>query len=65
MKEGEWITSDFLPANYRGYCLNNNSYVVIDGFTNDEPYTLINEHKKKYPANFSSKRRKDVVLAQN
>jgi hypothetical protein len=65
MKEGEWITSDFLPANYIGYCLYNNSYVVIDGFTNDEPYTLINEHKKKYPANFSSKRRKDVVLAQN
>ncbi len=64
-KDGEWITADFLPSNYRGYCLFNNNYVLIEGFTEDEPYTLINEHKKKYPANFSSKRRKDHAIAQN
>ena len=65
MKEGAWITADFLPSNYRGYCLYNNSYVVIDGYTEDEPYILINDHKKKYPPNYSSKRRKDNALAQN
>ncbi len=65
MKDGEWITAEYMAPNYRGYCLYNNTYVILDGFTNDEPYLLINEHKKKYPANYSSKRRKDNTLAQN
>ena len=65
MKDGEWITAEHMAPNYRGYCLYNNNYVILDGFTNDEPYLLINEHKKKYPANYSSKRRKDNSLAQN
>jgi hypothetical protein len=64
-KDGEWITAERIAPNYRGYSLYNNNYVILDGFTNDEPYLLINEHKKKYPANYSSKRRKDVTLAQN
>ncbi|MBL0013119.1 MAG: hypothetical protein IPP30_04960 [Flavobacterium sp.] len=64
IKEGEWITADFLPSNYRGYCIYNNNYVLLYGFTEDEPYTFINDHKKKYPANFSSKRRKDNPVVQ-
>jgi hypothetical protein len=64
-KDGEWITAERIAPNYRGYSLYNNNYVLLEGFTNDEPYLLINEHKKKYPANYSSKRRKDNALAQN
>lgn len=65
IKEGEWITSEFLPANYRGYCSYNNYYVAINGFTEDKPQSMINEHKEKYPPNYSSKRRKDNAVAQN
>lgn len=65
MKDGEWITAEHIAPNYRGYSLNNNNYVMLYGFTNDDPYLLISEHKKKYPANYSSKRRKDITLAQN
>jgi len=64
-KDGEWITAERIAPNYRGYSLYNNNYVILDGFTNDEPYLLINEHKKKYPSNYSSKRRKDNALAHN
>jgi hypothetical protein len=64
-KEGEWITADYMPSNYRGYCIYNNNYVLIDGFTEDNPYTLISEHKKQYPANYSRKRKKEIALAQN
>lgn len=64
-KDGKWITSDNLSASYRGYCLYNKFYVILEGFTEDEPYLLLDQHKKKYPTNYSSKRRKDIAIAQN
>jgi hypothetical protein len=64
-KNGVWITSEHISPNYKGYCLYNNTFVIIKGYTDDEPYCLINEHKKEYPANFSNKRRKNIVVAQN
>jgi hypothetical protein len=62
-KDGEWVTSELLSDSYRGYSLYNKSFVILEGFTEDNPYTNIQEHKKKYPANFSSKRRKDAAVA--
>ena len=64
-KDGVWISAEHIAVNYRGYSLYNKNYVKLDGFTNDEPYLLIKEHKKKYPPNYSGKRRKDVTLTQN
>lgn len=64
-KDGVWISAEHIAVNYRGYSLYNKNYVKLDGFTNDEPYLLIKEHKKKYPANYSGKRRKDVTLTKN
>lgn len=57
----KWIMSEFIDSNYRGYSLNNNFYVVINNYDGDEPYLLINEHKQKYPANFSSKHQPRAV----
>jgi hypothetical protein len=60
---GEWITSERIPANFRGYSLKNSNYVMIKGYLGDEPYTLLEKHKKDFPADFSSKRRpKDIEV---
>jgi len=63
-KNGEWIRSQAMPANYRGYSLYNNFFVLLPGFEEEEPYRNINNDKKKYPANFSGKRKKDMALVQ-
>lgn len=60
-RNGDWITSEIMDANYRGYSLNNHFYVAIKDFDGDQPYTKINEHKERYPANFSSKHQPKVV----
>ncbi|PWA07448.1 hypothetical protein [Flavobacterium psychrotolerans] len=55
-EDGAWVTSESIAPNYRGYSINNGTYVMLKGYTGDEPYLLLNEHKLKYPANYSSKR---------
>ena len=63
-KDGEWVTDKYIPASYRGYSLYNKTYIILEGYTEDKPYNLLHEHKKKYPANFSSKGRKDAAIVR-
>lgn len=55
-KNGEdWIESSKLPNALRGYSISNNKRVPIE-YNGDEPYELIKDHVKMYPANYSTKR---------
>lgn len=58
---GEWIKSESLDPTIRGYSLKNGFYVMLEGFTEDNPYTLIDDHRQKYPADFSSRPRKPIA----
>lgn len=51
----DWIESTKLPNALRGYSVSNGKRVAIE-YTGDEPYELIKEHMKQYPANYSGKR---------
>ncbi len=61
-QDGAWITSETMAPNYRGYSLKNTIFVTIQGYLGDEPYTLIDQHKKEFPADFSSKRKPPKVI---
>ena len=61
---GSWITTDNIPANYRGYCLRNSACVVIKGYLGDEPYALIDQHRAEHPADFSSRRKHNIVTEE-
>lgn len=52
---GVWTASEVIDSNYRGYSQNNYFYVEVKDYFGEEPHTMINEHKIKYPANYSSK----------
>lgn len=54
-QHGEWIKSEQINTAFRGYSVRNGQYVMLKGFTEDNPYTLIEEHKQKYPADYSSR----------
>lgn len=62
-QNGNWITAGYIPEGYRGYCLRNDYHVPIDGYYGEQPYVLLDKHKKQYPANFSSKRKLKETLA--
>lgn len=49
--KGEWQSAEELPANFGGYSLYNNFRVIITDYDGDEPYQLIQTHKKMYPYN--------------
>lgn len=61
---GSWITSELLTIS-RGYSLKNGFYVMIKGYTGDEPYTFIELHKQKYPADYSSRRKPKTIASLN
>ena len=62
-QNNSWITSESITSCFRGYSLKNNFYIVLKGYVGDEPYQFIEEHKHKYPADFSSKRKpKDIAI---
>jgi len=61
-QKGNWITSKFLDLNSHGYSLKNGSYKKIEGYDGDEPYTLLAEHKLQYPADYSSRPSRKVVV---
>ncbi len=54
-KDGAWVKSETLDPTTRGYSIKNGSYVMLKGFTEDEPYQYLEEHKAKYPADYSSR----------
>ena len=60
---GIWIHNTLIPPNYKGYGLRNGFHVVIDNYSGDEPYSLLTIHKLKYPADYSTKRKRIVVIA--
>lgn len=62
-RNGRWVTSEKIDPTIRGYSIKNSSYVMIRGYTEDEPYSLLEEHKHKYPADFSTKRKPRNTLA--
>lgn len=49
---GEWIKSDRIASNYRGYSSYNKYYIVIEDYFGDNPQELITEHCEKYPSDF-------------
>lgn len=50
-EQGEWVEAEELPKNYGGYSLYNKVKVNITDYDGDEPYLMIDIHKKKYPYN--------------
>lgn len=50
-EDGEWVEAEELPKNYGGYSLYNKVRVTIDDYDGDEPYLMIDAHKKKFPYN--------------
>lgn len=64
-ENGAWVSTPTIASNYRGYSVRNGFHVALDNYTGNQPYLLLAEHKLKYPADFSSKRRAKVVVAAN
>ncbi len=50
-ENGEWVEAEELPKNYGGYSLYNKARVSIMDYNGDEPYLMIETHKKQYPYN--------------
>ena len=50
-ENGEWKTAAELPKNYGGYSLYNKARVSITDYDDEQPYNLLNVHKKMYPYN--------------
>jgi hypothetical protein len=63
-ENGSWITSELLTIS-RGYSSRNGFYVMIKGYTGDEPYTLFELHKQKYPADYSTRRKPKNIASLN
>lgn len=63
--KGNWITSKFLDLNARGYSTKNGNFKKVRGYSGDQPYTLLSEHKVQYPSDYSSRpKRKPVVSTE-
>lgn len=58
---GQWVESEELSPTVRGYSLKNGAYVMIKDYSGDEPYNLLEQHKKQYPANFSSRPQRPIA----
>lgn len=55
-KEGQWIRNKTIPGDYRGYCLFNNHYEIINGLMDEiHPEKFIEKHKKEFPPIFTAK----------
>lgn len=61
--DGQWVESEELAPTVRGYSLKNGQYVMIKDYSGEEPYTLLEQHKKQYPANYSSRPQRPVANA--
>ena len=63
--KGNWITSKFLDLNARGYSIKNGNFKKVEGYSGDQPYTLLSEHKVQYPSDYSSRpSRKPIVSTE-
>ena len=64
VEDGEWIESEVLEPKSRGYSLKNGAYVMIKDYLGDEPYAMLREHKRLYPADYSSRPKRPTPNAQ-
>ena len=55
-QNGSWVKSEKIDINSKGYSVKNGAYVMIKDYVGDEPYSLLNEHKVEYPADYSTRR---------
>ena len=58
---GDWVESERLSPTFRGYSLKNGQYVMIKDYLGDEPYTLLDQHKAQYPADYSSRPKREIA----
>jgi len=64
--KGQIIKAKEVPSGYRGYSVYNGIRVAITDYTGDNPFSKIDEHKKKYPKQYKSKRQPPkVAVAYN
>ncbi len=55
-QNGQWIKGKEIASGYRGYSLLNNVRVAITDYNGDQPYTKLDEHRQKFPKQYSAKR---------
>lgn len=55
-KNGNWYEGSKLPSGLRGYSLSNGKRVPITDYAGEEPFSQLEQHRKKFPANYSGKR---------
>lgn len=60
-EKGSWVTSETMDAGFKGYSVRNGFHVSLNEYHGDEPFTMLSQHKLKYPADYSSKRRPKPV----
>lgn len=56
-ENGQWVKAREIKSGYRGYSIFNNVRVAITDYHGDRPYTKLEEHRKQFPKNYSSKRK--------
>lgn len=61
VENGEWVESERLAPTFRGYSLKNGQYVMIKDYTGEEPYTLLEQHKAQFPADYSSRPKREIA----
>ncbi len=61
-QQGQWVKSKDLKSGYRGYSIFNNVRVAITDYDGDRPFTKLDEHRKQFPKNYSSKRKPPKVI---
>ena len=65
-ENGEWVEAEQLSPTVRGYSVKNGQYVMLKDYFGEEPYELLEQHKAKYPADFSSRpKRGTTAVAVN
>lgn len=55
-KNREWVESTRIPTGHMGYSVYNTNKVAITDYLGDEPYLMIEDHKREYPAQYNAKR---------
>lgn len=60
-REGLWNKSEVINFNSRGYSIRNGNRVLIENYSGDTPFEYLNEHKENFPADYSTRRRREVV----
>jgi hypothetical protein len=56
-EKGSWVTSQTMDAGFKGYSVKNAFHVSLNEYHGEEPFKMLSQHKLKYPADYSSKRR--------